>query len=118
MTTQTETSSAPQSRKSDRRRKVAAILAGGLVLGVGAAVTLAVYEVAAFGDTCEEGDAPTGTPLVPSRAATATGTVPAFNLTAAATPVNLCFVVTAGAIPQDATGTVTWEFAGTSGAAL
>ncbi|MGA7149528.1 MAG: SipW-dependent-type signal peptide-containing protein [Microbacterium sp.] len=48
MNAQTEITSATDSRKSDRRRKVAAILAGGLVLGIGAAVTLAVWNDSEF----------------------------------------------------------------------
>lgn len=83
---------------------------------IGTDLTYSVYDVGTFGATCSEATPPAGTALVADRAATATGTVPAFDLTAAATPVNLCFVVTAGAgLPQGATGTITWEFAGTSG---
>lgn len=83
---------------------------------IGTDLTYELYEVASFGATCSEATPPSGTPLVASRAADATGTVPAFSLTAAATPINLCFVVTAASdLPQGATGTVTWEFAGESG---
>ena len=83
---------------------------------IGTNLTYSVYEVASFGATCSATSVPTGTPLVANRAANATGTVPAFELTAAADPVNLCFVVTAGSgLPQGAAGTVTWEFDGTSG---
>lgn len=85
---------------------------------IGANLTYSLYEVASFGDTCSAATPPTGTALVANRAASATGTVPAFALTAAADPTYLCFVVTAGAVPQGATGTVTWEFAATSGAAF
>lgn len=41
--------STPTAVAGDRRRKVLAILAGGLVLGVGAAVTLAVWNDSEFG---------------------------------------------------------------------
>lgn len=86
---------------------------------IGANLTYSVYDVGTFGATCSAATPPTGTALVTDRAATAAGTVDAFDLTAAATPTNLCFVVTAGAgLPQGATGTVTWELAGASGAAL
>lgn len=86
---------------------------------IGAGLSYSVYDVGTFGATCSAATPPTGTALVADRAATAAGTVDAFDLTAAATPANLCFVVTAGSgLPQGATGTVTWEFAGTSGAAL
>lgn len=86
---------------------------------IGANLSYSVYDVGTFGATCSAATPPTGTPLVANRAADAAGTVPAFDLTAAATPANLCFVVTAGDdLPQGATGTVTWEFDGTSGAAL
>ncbi|MHC2998657.1 hypothetical protein OB08_04945 [Microbacterium sp. HJ5] len=82
---------------------------------IGQNLTYALYDVGTFGATCSEAAPPGGAPIVASRAATATGTVPVFDLTAAAAPVNLCFVVTAGAgLPQGATGTVTWEFAGAS----
>lgn len=82
---------------------------------IGENLTYSLYEVASFDATCSAATPPSGTPLVADRAASATGTVAAFDLTAAATPTNLCFVVTAGAVPQGSTGTVTWEFAGTSG---
>ena len=86
---------------------------------IGAGLSYSVYDVGTFGATCSAATPPTGTALVADRAATATGTIDAFDLTAAATPANLCFVVTAGDdLPQGATGTVTWEFDGTSGAAL
>jgi predicted ribosomally synthesized peptide with SipW-like signal peptide len=56
-----------------------------------------------------------GTTLVTDAATTASGPTPAFALTAAAAPVNLCFVVTAGAgLDPNLTGSVTWEFVGTS----
>ncbi len=86
---------------------------------IGANLSYSVYDVGTFGATCSADAPPTGTALVADRAATATGTVDAFDLTAAATPVNLCFVVTAGSeLAQGATGTITWEFAGASGVAL
>ena len=85
---------------------------------IGESLTYSLYQEAAFGDTCSADAPPTGTALISNRAASAAGTVAAFDLTAAATPVNLCFVVTAGAVPQGATGTVTWQFAGTSGDSL
>jgi predicted ribosomally synthesized peptide with SipW-like signal peptide len=56
-----------------------------------------------------------GTTLINDAATSASGPTAAFSFTAAATPVNLCFVVTAGAgLDPDLTGTVTWEFVGTS----
>ena len=86
---------------------------------IGTNLTYSLYGVGSFGATCSEATPPTGTPIVSNRAATATGSVDVFDLTAAATPTNLCFVVTAGAgLPQGATGTITWEFAATSGAPL
>lgn len=85
---------------------------------IGDNLTYSLYEVASFGATCSADTPPTGTALVADRAASATGTVPAFDLTAAGDPTFLCFVVTAGSVAQGATGTVTWEFAATSGDAL
>lgn len=86
---------------------------------IGTNLSYSVYDIGTFGATCSAETPPTGTALVADRAASATGTVDAFDLTAAATPVNLCFVVTAGNdLPQGATGTITWEFSGTSGATL
>lgn len=83
---------------------------------IGTDLTFSIYDVGTFGATCSAATPPTGTALVTDRAADAVGAVPAFDLTAAATPVNLCFVVTAASdLPQGATGTITWEFAGTSG---
>jgi predicted ribosomally synthesized peptide with SipW-like signal peptide len=83
---------------------------------IGTDLTYSVYEVAGFGATCSAATPPSGTPLVADRAADAAGSVPAFDLDAAAAPINLCFVVTAGDdLPQGATGTITWEFDGTSG---
>ncbi|SDQ63937.1 SipW-dependent-type signal peptide-containing protein [Microbacterium sp. cf332] len=72
----------------------------------------------AFGATCSAATPPVGDEVVADRAANATGTVDVFDLTAAGEPVNLCFVVTAGAIAQGEVGTITWEFAATSGATL
>ncbi|RXZ51191.1 hypothetical protein ESP57_05295 [Agromyces fucosus] len=185
---------------SNRRRKVSAILAGGLVLGVGAAITLAAWNDSEFAtgtfgsgqfgiegstdgtafsssptspgktlafevdaDALAPGDtvyAPfavqleagstnaagvqiealgadpisadltyrliqptafgcdsttTGTVLVPDSPTTAGGLTDAFDLTAVTTPVNLCFVVTAGPdLDPNLTGTVSWVFIGTS----
>jgi predicted ribosomally synthesized peptide with SipW-like signal peptide len=83
---------------------------------IGENLTYSLYEETAFGTTCSAASPPAGTALVTDRAADETGSVDVFELTGATEPVNLCFVVTAGAaIPQGATGTVTWEFAGTSG---
>lgn len=83
---------------------------------IGTNLTYSLYDVGTFGATCSEATPPSGTAIVADRAANAAGTVDAFDLTAAATPVNLCFVVTAGAgVPQGATGTITWELAGQSG---
>lgn len=83
---------------------------------IGEDLTFSLYDTGTFGATCSEGTPPTGTPLVAARPATAGGIVDdIFTLSAAATPTNLCFVVTAGPdLPQGATGSVTWEFAGTS----
>lgn len=82
---------------------------------VGENLTYSLYEVATFGATCSAAAPPTGTALVTDRAANASGSVPAFELTAVTEPVNLCFVVTAAStLPQGASGTVTWDFAGTS----
>ncbi|MET0304055.1 MAG: SipW-dependent-type signal peptide-containing protein [Microbacteriaceae bacterium] len=83
---------------------------------IGAELTYSLYAVTAFGATCSEGTPPTGAALVTGRAADAAGVVDdVLTLTAAEAPQNLCFVVTAGDVPQGAEGTVTWEFAGTSG---
>ena len=103
---------------SDSDYQAAVTLAEELGGTIGANLTYSLYEVASFGDTCSAATPPTGTALVANRAASATGTVPAFDLTAAADPTFLCFVVTAGSVAQGATGTVTWEFAATSGDAL
>lgn len=80
---------------------------------IGANLTWSLYDVGTFGATCSEATPPTGTPIIANSAATAPA-VPVFTLDAAADPTNLCFVVTAGAVPQGATGTITWEFVGTS----
>lgn len=78
-------------------------------------VTYELLQTTSFGCTA----ATTGTILVP--AATDLGTAPGtatFTLAAPSgeteAPVNLCFKVTAGAIAQGATGSVTWEFAAES----
>lgn len=101
---------------ADSDYSAAVTLANTTAGGIGADLTYSVYEVASFGATCSAATPPTGAALVADRAADAAGTVDVFDLTAAATPTNLCFVVTAAsALPQGATGTVTWEFAGESG---
>ena len=83
---------------------------------IGAALTYSVYDVGTFGATCSAATPPAGTALVADRAVGDTTPVSAFSLTAAATPVNLCFVVQAGAgLTSAQAGTVTWEFAGESG---
>lgn len=82
---------------------------------IGAGLSFSLYSGGAFGAACSAATPPTGSALVTDRAADATGAVDAFPLTAAATPTNLCFVVTAGDdIAQGDSGTVTWEFVGTS----
>lgn len=85
---------------------------------IGDDLTYSLFVEDDFGATCSAATPPTGTEVVADRAADATGTVDVFDLTAAGTPVNLCFVVTAGAIAQGEAGTITWEFAGTSGDTL
>ncbi|QLD11642.1 SipW-dependent-type signal peptide-containing protein [Microbacterium oleivorans] len=85
---------------------------------IGDDLTYSVFVEDAFGTTCSDAAPPTGPEVVADRAADATGLVDVFDLTAAADPVNLCFVVTAGDIGQGETGTITWEFAGTSGDTL
>ncbi|WP_240482633.1 SipW-dependent-type signal peptide-containing protein [Microbacterium arborescens] len=85
---------------------------------IGDDLTYSLFVEDDFGVTCSAATPPTGTEVVADRAADATGTVDVFDLTAAGTPVNLCFVVTAGAIEQGEAGTITWEFAGTSGDTL
>jgi predicted ribosomally synthesized peptide with SipW-like signal peptide len=85
---------------------------------IGDDLTYSLFVEDDFGTTCSAAAPPTGAEVVADRAADATGTVDVFDLTAAGTPVNLCFVVTAGAIGQGETGTITWEFAGTSGDTL
>jgi predicted ribosomally synthesized peptide with SipW-like signal peptide len=84
---------------------------------IGESLTYSVYDVGGtFGANCSAATPPTGTALVADRAADATGAVDAFDLAAAADPVNLCFVVTAASgLPQGATGSITWQFTGTSG---
>lgn len=83
---------------------------------IGAQLTYSVYEVGTFGATCSAATPPAGTALVADRAVSDTTAVSAFSLTAATTPVNLCFVVEAGAgLTSGQAGTVTWEFAGESG---
>jgi len=85
---------------------------------IGDDLTYSVFVEDTFGATCSATTPPTGAEVVADRAADATGLVDVFDLTAAADPVNLCFVVTAGDIGQGETGTITWEFAGTSGDTL
>ena len=56
-----------------------------------------------------------GTELITDAATTASGPTSLPSFTTAAAPLNLCFVVTAGPdIDQNLTGSVTWEFVGTS----
>lgn len=82
---------------------------------IGEDLTFSLHPVATFGATCSAAAPPASTALVTDRAADAAGSVDALDLTAAATPTNLCFVVTAGDdLAQGATGTITWEFIGTS----
>lgn len=84
--------------------------------GIGEGLTYSLYDVGTFGATCSAASPPVGAALVTDRAADEAGAVAAFDLTAAAAPVNLCFVVTAASdLPQGASGTITWELAGTSG---
>lgn len=85
---------------------------------IGDDLTYSLWVEDAFGTTCSAAAPPAGDEVVAARAATATGTVDVFELTAVTEPVNLCFVVTAGAIAQGESGTITWEFAGTSGDTL
>jgi hypothetical protein len=105
---------------ADSDYSAAVTLAQSLTGAIGESLTYSVYDVGAtFGANCSAATPPTGTALVADRAATATGTVDAFTLTAAAAPVNLCFVVTAASgLPQGTTGSITWQFTGTSGAPL
>ncbi|GAA1923094.1 hypothetical protein GCM10009775_14370 [Microbacterium aoyamense] len=83
---------------------------------IGANLTYDLYAGGEFDAACSAATPPTGTPLVADRAATEAGVVAdILTLSAAATPTNLCFVVTAGAdLDQSQSGTITWEFAGTS----
>jgi len=92
-------------------------VAGG---AIGADLTYSLYTDTAFGATCSAATPPSaGDALVTDQAADATGALAdVFSLTAAEEPVDLCFVVTAGDVDQGATGTITWEFAGESGAPL
>ncbi|GAA2977921.1 putative ribosomally synthesized peptide with SipW-like signal peptide [Microbacterium terrae] len=87
---------------------------------IGADLTFSLYQTDEFGVGCSAETPPTEPALVADRAATAADTLTdVFSLTAAATPTNLCFVVTAGPdLDEGATGTVTWEFAGTSDTVL
>ena len=81
---------------------------------IGDDLTYSLYSEAAFGTTCSAATPPAGDELVADRAADAAGTVDVFDFADAGDVVNLCFVVTAGAIAQGEDGTITWEFAGTS----
>jgi predicted ribosomally synthesized peptide with SipW-like signal peptide len=57
----------------------------------------------------------TGTSLVTDAETNGSGPADIFALAAVSTPVNLCFAVTAGpGLDPSLTGTVTWEFIGTS----
>jgi predicted ribosomally synthesized peptide with SipW-like signal peptide len=80
---------------------------------IAADLTYDLVDTGAFVTGCSA--ATPGTALINDAATTASGPTAAFSLTAAATPVNLCFVVTAGAgLDPNLTGTVVWEFVGTS----
>lgn len=86
---------------------------------LGADLTYSLYTSTSFDAACSATTPPAGSPVVTDRAADATGAVAdILTLTAAEEPINLCFVVAAGDIDQGATGTITWEFAGESGAPL
>lgn len=80
---------------------------------IAADLTYDLVDTGAFVAGC---DATTpGTALITDAAASASGPTAAFSFTAPATPVNLCFVVTAGpGLDPNLTGSVTWEFVGTS----
>lgn len=80
---------------------------------IAAGLTYSVVDTGAFVAGC---DAETsGVPLVVDAAAASSTTNDAFSLTAAESPRNLCIVVTADdALPQSATGAVTWKFVATS----
>lgn len=94
-------------------------LANAVSGAIGAQLTYSLYASPTFNDDCSAADPPVSAALVSSRAANAVGAVSAFTLTAAATPQPLCFVVTANpGLVQGTTGTVTWEFIGTSGTPL
>ncbi|WP_306892896.1 SipW-dependent-type signal peptide-containing protein [Agromyces albus] len=80
---------------------------------IAADLTYEVVDTGTFVAGCDEATA--GTTLVPSAATTESGPTALPSFTATEEPLNLCFVVTAGPdIDQNLTGTVTWEFVGTS----
>lgn len=80
---------------------------------IAADLTYSLVDTGTFDAECDA-DTP-GTGLITNAATTASGPTALPSFTAAATPLNLCFVVTAGAgIDQNLTGSVTWEFVGTS----
>jgi predicted ribosomally synthesized peptide with SipW-like signal peptide len=80
---------------------------------IAADLTYELVDTDTFVAGCDETTA--GTTLVPSAATTASGPTVLPSFTATEEPLNLCFVVTAGAgIDQNLTGSVTWEFVGTS----
>lgn len=84
--------------------------------GLSDGLTYSLYEDATFG--CSAEAPPTGTPILADQDAESAA-APVFELTAPGTPVNLCFVVTAGDdIPQGTTGSITWEFVAESGTAV
>ncbi|WP_241842985.1 SipW-dependent-type signal peptide-containing protein [Agromyces albus] len=80
---------------------------------IAADLTYDLVDTGTFVAGCDETTA--GTTLVNDAATTASGPTALPSFTAAETPLNLCFIVTAGPdIAQSLTGSVTWEFVGTS----
>lgn len=80
------------------------------------ALVYSIYEDTTFG--CSAAAPPTGTPILADQPA-ASSAEEALDLDEPGTPMNLCFVVTAGDdIPQGSTGTITWEFVAESGTAV
>lgn len=80
---------------------------------IAADLTYDLVDTGTFVAGCDAATA--GTTLVNDAATTASGPTALPSFTAVTTPLNLCFVVTAGPdIDQNLTGSVTWEFVGTS----
>ena len=80
----------------------------------GNGLVFSLYALDGWDKKCSAAEPPE-TAIIEDRPVTTTGSVHVFNLVDPLKPVHLCFVVRGTtSLPQGATGTVTWQFTGTS----